>query len=93
MEKKIIDILSKKLFENCMFDFNTPYGNMKIKYFNNKLSIVDFLENNSWKNRDCLDQFTIQINKINKILDSNVLKYNLNDISGDYKKKKFKSKL
>ena len=90
MEKKIIDILSKKLFENCKFDFNTPYGNMKIIYFSNKLSIVNFLENNSWKNRGCKDQFTIKINKINEILYNNASENwhhnNLNDILDDYKK-------
>ena len=92
MEKKIIDILSKNLFENCMFDFNTPYGIMKIYYFENKLNIVNFEENNSWKNRGCKDSFTYQINRINKILDNNVLKHNnFNDILDDYKN--FTSKL
>lgn len=68
MEKELQIIVSKIKYENFIFNYHTPYGNLIIKYEKNKLHLVNFIENPIWKNEGCKESLQNKLKKISQNL-------------------------
>ena len=53
MDNEIKDIIEKNKNNKNIIVYRTPYGICHLKYIDNKLKIINFIENPIWKNQGC----------------------------------------